>query len=79
MGYVRSLEVAVCRVNITNYKIPVPLWKDWKSIADQFSNLLVLKNVIAQTYLRKHTHISCTLHTCMVGCAIYTGEKYVSV
>lgn len=49
------LQVAVCRVNTSNYRVPVQLWKDWTSMENQFDNYQVLKNVIAQQRLGTYT------------------------
>lgn len=58
-GLARSLEVAVCRVNTSNDRVPVQPWKDWTSMENQFDNYQVLKNVITQKRLGTYTQWSC--------------------
>lgn len=53
------LQVAVCRVNTSNYRVPVQPWKDWTSMENQFDNYQVSENVIVQKRLGTYTQRSC--------------------
>ena len=42
-GRAGFLEVAVCWINTSNYRVPVQPWKDWTSMENQFDNYLFLE------------------------------------
>lgn len=65
------LQVAVCRVNTSNYRVPVQPWKDWTSMENQFDNYQVLENVIVQKRLGTYTQWSCLPTVFLTHCAIF--------